>query len=111
MPTICRFDEISIKMNKDGVAQRWEVGMNDPYYYESVTEAIPCGGYKVAVRFRKGACGVFDCTRYLDDPFWASLKDKSVFDKVRVDCGTLTWPGDIDIAPEEVWADAVRVTE
>ena len=29
-------------------------------------------------------------------------------DKVRVDCGTLTWPGDIDIAPEEVWTDAVR---
>ena len=85
--------------------------MKDPYYYESVTDAIPCGGYKVAVRFRKGECGVFDCTRYLDDPFWASLRDRSVFDKVRVDCGTLTWPGDIDIAPEEVWADAVRTTE
>lgn len=82
--------------------------MDNPYYYESVTDAIPCGGYKIAVRFRKGGCGVFDCTRYLADPFWASLKDKSVFGKVRVDCGTLTWPGDIDIAPEEVWADTVR---
>ena len=88
-----------------------EVHVKDSYYYESVTDAIPCGGYKVAVRFRKGECGVFDCTPYLDDSFWASLRDKSVFDKVRVDCGMLTWPGDIDIAPEEVWADAVRTTE
>lgn len=28
--------------------------MEDPYYYESVTDAIPCGGYKIAVRFRNG---------------------------------------------------------
>ena len=82
--------------------------MENPYYYESVTDAIPCGGCKVAGRFRKGECGVFEWAKYLSDPFWASLRDQSVFSKVRVDCGTLSWPGDIDIAPEEVWADAVR---
>ena len=82
--------------------------MEDQYYYESVKDAIPCGGYKIAVRFRKGSCGVFDMEKYLSDPFWAGLRDKQMFAKVKVDCGTLTWPGDIDIAPEEVWQGAVR---
>ena len=84
--------------------------MDDAYYYESVTDAIPCGDYKVAVRFRKGGSGVFDCSPYIADPFWAALKDKDVFAKVRVECGMLTWPGDIDIAPEEVWSGAVRTS-
>ena len=80
----------------------------NPYYYESVVDAIPCGGYKVAVRFRKGSSGVFDCSGYLSDPFWAALKSPEVFNHVTVDCGTLTWPGDIDIAPEDVWQNVVR---
>ena len=55
------------------LALRVKAHMKDSHYYENITDAIPCGGYKVAVRFRKGECGVFDCTRYFDDPFWASL--------------------------------------
>ena len=77
-------------------------------YPEKEAAALAVRNIQVLAPARKGECGVFDCTRYLADPFWARLKDKSVFDKVRVDCGTLTWPGDIDIAHEEVWTGAVR---
>ena len=33
------------------------------------------------------------------------------FRQVRVDCGTLCWPNDIDIDPEEVWDDCVKETK
>ena len=44
--------------------------------FEHVKEAIPQDDYKIAVIFNGGKRGVFDCTHYLSDPFWAMLKDK-----------------------------------
>lgn len=77
-------------------------------YFEHVTEAIPQDGYRIAVRFAGGSCGLFDCARYMDDPFWACLKDVDFFRQVGLDHGVLTWPNGVDIAPEEVWQDAQR---
>ena len=75
--------------------------------FEHVKEAIPQDDYKIAVIFNGGKRGVFDCTRYLDDPFWAMLKDKNFFRQVTLDHGVLTWPNGVDIAPEEVWEDSI----
>ena len=51
---------------------------------------------------------VFDCSRYLDKPYWRRLNDKAFFDEVFVGHGTLVWPGEIDIGPEDVWEFAER---
>ena len=75
--------------------------------FEHVIEAIPQDDYKIAVIFNGGKRGVFDCTRYLSDPFWAMLKDKDFFRQVTLDHGVLTWPNGVDIAPEEVWEDSI----
>ena len=48
------------------------------------------------------------CSRYLDKPYWRRLSDKALFDQVFVGYGTLVWPGEIDIGPEDVWEFAVR---
>ena len=77
--------------------------------FEHVKEVRPNEDYKVSVVFTGGQRGSFDCARYLNDPFWASLRDKSHFDKVFLDHGVLTWPDGVDIAPEEVWEDTVRI--
>ena len=77
--------------------------------FEHVKEAIPQDDYKIKVVFTGGECGVFDCTNYLSDPFWATLKDVSFFKRVSLDHGVLTWPNGVDIAPEEVWEDSARV--
>lgn len=41
----------------------------------------------------------------LDGPLLAPIAaDEALFRRVRVDAGTLAWPGDIDIAPETlIW--------
>ncbi len=84
--------------------------MNDYFNYRLVSEAMPCGNGCISIVFDDGSHGVFDCTPYMLDPYWKQLKDESFFNTVRVDCGTLTWPNDIDIAPEEVWRGAKRGT-
>lgn len=51
---------------------------------------------------------MFDCKPLLSDPFWNRLSDPAFFRLVRVAYGTLVWPDDIDIAPEDVWEKTVR---
>ena len=73
-----------------------------------IVSAKPLDGYRVGVVFDTGESGVFDCTRYLDKPYWRPLRDKALFDRVAVGYGTLVWPGEIDIGPEDVWEFAER---
>lgn len=81
--------------------------MDDYFKYELVSQVEPLENGRLAVVFRGGKQGIFDCKPYFTDPYWKRLADPSFFKLVHVDYGTLTWPNEIDIAPEEVWRDAV----
>ena len=70
-----------------------------------VVSATPLDDRRIRVLFENGAGGVFDCAPYMKDSYWASLANPYFFSQVRVECGTLCWPNDIDIDPEEVWED------
>ena len=63
----------------------------------------------VRVLFDTGESGLFDCAPYMKESYWSSLRSPSYFRQVKVECGMLCWPNDIDIAPEDVWEDAVRI--
>lgn len=65
-------------------------------------------GFKIAVSFEDGTKGVFDFSPYLNYPCYEPLRNHALFEQVEASHGTLAWPGDIDISPEAVWADAVR---
>jgi len=73
-----------------------------------IVKASPLEDYKVAVEFDNGERGVFDCSRYLNRPYWKPLNDKAFFRQVRVDYGTLVWPDEIDVGQEDVWEFAVK---
>ena len=73
-----------------------------------VIAAEPMDGFKVFVTFENGVTGVFDCEYLTADPYWKKLKSPAFFRQVRAECGTLCWPGDIDVAPESVWEDVSR---
>ncbi len=63
---------------------------------------------RIRVSFENGVEGVFDCSPYMSDRYWERLNNPSFFRQVRVECGTLCWPDDIDIDPEEAWEDCEK---
>ena len=67
-------------------------------------------GYRLAVRFVDGTEGEVDASRLVlgDDPgVFAALRDPAVFAQAHVVLGAVTWPGDIDLAPDAMY-DEIR---
>ena len=52
----------------------------------------------------------FDMRPYLHYPVFRRLQNPGFFSLARVDYGTVTWPGDIDIAPETLYEHSVLLT-
>ena len=76
--------------------------------YEKTVFARPVANYKVEVVFGNGQKGVFDCAYLLNYEMSSSLSNVQLFNQVRAENGTLTWPNDIDVAPEVVWERSVK---
>ena len=76
--------------------------------YETLKEVRVIDNHRVAVVFDGGSTGVFDCAPYFNQSYWKKLSDPAFFKSAYVEYGHLTWPGDIDISPLEVWQDAKR---
>ena len=86
--------------------------------YSNVKSAQAISDHEVRVVFDSGEEGVLDCAPFFADSFWSRLAEPAFFRLVRVEFGTLVWPDDIDIAPEDVWektnrtgADSLSVAE
>lgn len=71
--------------------------------YEKTISARPVNNYRVEVVFSNGQSGIFDCSYLLNYDVSSALADVDLFKQVRAEHGTLTWPNDIDVAPETVW--------
>lgn len=77
-----------------------------------VKSVRPLDGYKLWLRFNTDEEKVFDFSPLLAFPAYAPLKEKAVFDRAYVDFGTVVWnDGDIDIAPERLYADGIAVQD
>lgn len=59
--------------------------------------------YTLMLEFENGERRVFDMGPYLEKRPFKALKDFPLFSQARVDCGTVVWPGNIDIAPETLY--------
>ncbi|MCK6570203.1 DUF2442 domain-containing protein [Myxococcota bacterium] len=68
-----------------------------------IVEAIPIGGHRLRLRFSDGVEGEVDVSEVVAfRGVVAALKNPVFFEQVAVDetWGTVTWPGDLDLAPE-----------
>lgn len=74
-------------------------------YLCDVTTCEPLPGYKLKVTCSDGSAGIFDMSGYVDRGMFKPLKDIALFNRVRIEAGAPTWPGNIDIAPERVRSD------
>lgn len=75
-----------------------------PWRVDSV-EALPC--CRLRVRFVDGLEGVVDMAGLIASPqagVFAVLADTALFNQAFVQFGAVTWPGELDIAPDAIHA-------
>lgn len=68
-----------------------------------VHEVQVLSGYRLKVRFLDGVEGIVDMSRLVMDAqagVFAVLRDPRLFGQVYLDYGAVTWPGEIDLAPD-----------
>ena len=72
-----------------------------------VLEATALPGHRLQVRFVDGLCGEVDMNALVNSAaagVFAQLADPAQFANVFVSHGAVTWPGEIDLAPDAMHA-------
>lgn len=75
-----------------------------------VTKVKPLAGYKLEVEFLDGTHGFVEMEHRIMSSkagVFAKLKDKTVFNQVYPKYGAVTWPDEIDLAPDAMY-DEIR---
>ena len=72
--------------------------------YWNVVEVKPEPGYCLFVRFEDGLSGRVRLEENELTGALAPLRDARFFEQVFVDFGAVAWPGDIDLAPDAMYA-------
>jgi hypothetical protein len=93
-------------LSKPDARQNRSAGINPPIapkarWRVAAVEALP--DYKLKVRFLDGLEGLVDMRRLIFSPeagVFASLGDAALFGQVYAEYGAVTWPGEIDLAPD-----------
>ena len=73
------------------------------YQLLDVTRVTATDDHQLAIEFENGECRIFNMRPYLIKPPFEPLNDIALFKLARVENGTVTWPGDLDIAPETLY--------
>lgn len=74
-----------------------------------MVEVHPLSGNRIALLFEDGKRGVYDVSPLLGKGVFRVLSNPLTFNAVHVSYGTATWPGEIDIAPEELCENCTAV--
>jgi hypothetical protein len=75
--------------------------------YWSVIKVKPLPNYELELTFEGDKVRIFDMKPYLDRGVFSALKDKTVFNRVKVAFSSIEWPDEIDLDPEILYEDSV----
>jgi hypothetical protein len=67
-----------------------------------VVAVKPLPGFRLMVEFVDGIAGTVDMSGLVHSSkagVFTALADPALFAQVRLDCGAVTWPGELDLAP------------
>ena len=74
-----------------------------------VTAVHPRPDFHLDLEFENGERRRFDMRPLLTMKPWRRLSSAGLFERARVDYGTVVWPGEIDIAPETLYDGSVAI--
>ena len=72
-----------------------------------VSTVETCSDFRLLLTFRNGEQRIFDASSLMDLQAYKKVRD--VFSSVRVEFGTVIWPGDVDISPDTLYLQSVPV--
>jgi len=72
-----------------------------------VSEVLPMEDYKLALTFTNGEKRIFDVKPLLSIRAFTSLRNRKVFEAVKVAYGSVLWPNDIDYCPDTLYMESV----
>lgn len=67
--------------------------------------------FQLDLLFKNGEQRRFDMRPLLLMKPWNRIAAPTLFERVRVDYGTVVWPGEIDIAPETLYDDSAPIIQ
>jgi hypothetical protein len=77
--------------------------------YWEVKSVKPLDDYKLALTFVNNEQRCFDVKPLLETGVFRSLKDPDMFNTVRVCFDSIAWKNNIDIAPETLYHESVKL--
>jgi Protein of unknown function (DUF2442) len=78
--------------------------------YWDVVDVKAESDYCLFVRFKDGLAGRVRLRRDELTGELAPLRDVQFFERVFIDCGAVAWPGEIDLAPDAMYAQIAGET-
>ena len=74
-----------------------------------VVAVTPLPDFMLDLVFANGEKRRVDMKPLLTMKPWIRLAHSQLFERVRVDYGTVVWPGELDVAPETLYEDSVII--
>ena len=75
-----------------------------------VKKVIPNDDYTLILHFSNGEVKKYDVGPLLNLGVFSQLRGLSLFKQARVSLGTVEWPGEIDICPDTLYEDGVKIS-
>lgn len=73
--------------------------------YWDIVKAVPKANYSLFVRFKDGLEGLVHLRPEQLTGVLEPLRDERFFEQAFIDDGAVTWPGEIDLAPDAMYAE------
>ena len=72
-------------------------------------EVKPLEQFKIIITFDNNERRIFDVAPYLNDDFFAPLRNPEIFRTAKINPLTVEWAGGIDICPDELYYNSKPV--